>query len=187
MKIPNPLGTLDCNCDARETGAAFSVTARAVAPHRSGLAVLGCILVGWTLRALEPLDACVVACHWTAGFDSGAPECGQDVDALAWTIGDIEVRLGTNDVEALIARALDGDAMPARLATVFDPEAPTDVVAFLSDGLAICIPPLQAGEAISGHFALAWADRAHDYDAWAAVDWSFAEVRQRLEAPPDDA
>lgn len=176
MVIETPFGQLECRASAHVAGS-FSVRVASVVPRLpSGHTVHGCFAMLWQITATAALGASDVTCEWVSPMEPGGGASGECLDALEWERGASAFVLGTEDAEALRARA--GRTLPARFAASLDESTPIE---YLATGLRVHLAPFVVGDLASGHFILAWTARSQAITAWLAADWSHAAVLAAVE------
>jgi hypothetical protein len=136
---------------------------------------IGC----WRLRGDTDAVPPELTCWVASGIDrlDGGPDNGEALDAQTWENRQHRVSIGTEDSDALAARA--GRDVPERwrseLLGWLDGKATRDMtypVLHTGDGLALCLPEIPAGMVCQSHHAAAWqaVDLGSDVSTWYAVE-----------------
>ena len=180
MHIDTPFGPLTCTAGPALAEHFVVVVAPLASRHRSRPAVTGCLAIVWQVSAEHALASGVVTCEWVHAWAPGTPASGEGLEAIEWESGACAIALGTEDIAALRARL--GLTLPAHYAETLDADS---TITYGDAGFRVTVAPMQAGDVASGHFILAWTDRADAVGAWLEVDRPHAALRTVLEPPAD--
>lgn len=139
----------------------------------------------WRLRAKATLS-CTLTAVWEDGhtWTDGGPNSGQWEYIKTWEDGQTEVSIGTDDDDCLAVRSRRGDGLP----TDWEPYFGSTMSHFswfslqmahyeVGDrGLAIPLPPLEAGQECQIYFAVAWSPEGPDDASGFAVARAASEI-----------
>jgi hypothetical protein len=122
------------------------------------------------LRANMAVDACIFTAVWGDGYtwEDGGPNSGQFEYTKTWDDRQTEVSIGTDDGDFLAIRSRRGDGLPKGWEPYFL-SSPNKFDWFWlqsvhidvgNNGLAVPLPPLEAGQECQIHFAVAWSPKS---------------------------
>lgn len=140
----------------------------------------------WRLRAKAKIPSCTLTAIWEDGhtWTEGGPNSRQWEYIKTWDDGQTEVSIATDDDDFLAVRSRRGDGLP----TAWEPYFGSTMSHFswfslqtihfeVGDmGLAIPLPPLEAGQECQIHFALAWSPEGPEDASGFAVSMAASEI-----------
>lgn len=133
-----------------------------------GMHVEGCLALIWKIKTLGNR----IAFKLTGCLESQAksyPESGECLFAQSFEDPTVKLTIGTEDEEALIARASKKNWLPL----YFKDSLKADNVRYGNQGLEIVLPESKCNDLIQVHFIVAWTSKIFDpISTWYALDQS---------------
>lgn len=133
-----------------------------------GMHVDYCFAGIWKIKLLTNRMAFKLSCFLDSHTEP-SPEPGERLLAQTFENSSVKLTIGTEDEEALIARAAGKNWLPLHFKNSLNP----DNVCYRNQGLEIVLPESKCHDLIQINFIVAWASKTFDpLSTWYAVDQS---------------